>query len=56
MLAHHGLEVFNSLERDILFCFAKINECSSIRAMLWSHYFYGGIVIRLAAFGPLMTC
>jgi len=56
MLAHHGLEVFNSLERNILFCFAEINERPSIRTVLRDHYLYGFVVIEPVAFAALVTC
>jgi hypothetical protein len=56
MLAYHGLEVFNPLERDILFCFAEINERPSIRSVLRHHYLYGFVVIGPVACVALMTC
>ena len=56
MLADHGLEVFNPLEGDILFCFAEINKRPGIRAVLRHHYLYGFVVIGPVACVALMTC
>jgi hypothetical protein len=39
VFAHHLLEVFDCLQRDIVFCVAKIHERAGVSAVLRNNYF-----------------
>jgi hypothetical protein len=55
VLAHHGFEIFYPLQRDILFRFAEINECSRMSTVLRDHHFHGSVAIGLFGLSPLMA-
>src|SRR6476646_3260583 len=55
VLAHHGFEIFDSLQRDILLRLAKINERPCISPVLRDHHLDGGVAIDLFGPGSLMA-